>query len=88
MTKVNRKLLLARFKCNPPASWEAIEQVQEKLSFRLPRSYTDFLLTSDGGEGFVGNAYLMLWKVEELITRNATDVAEFAPMLFFVWIGW
>jgi hypothetical protein len=83
MTNGNANSLFARFNTNPPAKWEAIERVQEKLGFSLPKSYVDFLLASDGGEGFIGESYLMLWKVEELIMMNAAyHVAEFAPKLF------
>jgi hypothetical protein len=75
--------LFARFAANPPASREEIEKAQEALAFPLPRGYVDFLATADGGEGFIGKSYLILWKVEELASKNAAyNVAEFAPELF------
>jgi SMI1 / KNR4 family (SUKH-1) len=85
MTEVSRDLLFARFNGNSAASREAIEQVQAKLDFCLPKSYIDFLLASDGGEGFIGQSYLVLWKADELINMNAAyHVAEFAPTLFLI----
>ena len=73
---------LAHFKGNPPASRNTIEQVQEELGFRLPGGFVDFLLTSDGAEGFVGRSYLVIWRIEQLIAMNAAyHVAEFAPGL-------
>jgi SMI1 / KNR4 family (SUKH-1) len=41
------------------------------------------LQQADGGEGFVGNAYVILWRVGELVEMNkAYQVAEYAPGLF------
>lgn len=78
----NSNLLFSRFAANPPASHEEIEKAQQRLGFRLPKSYVDFLLTRNGGEGFVGKHYLVLWKVEDLITMNeAYHVAEFVPKI-------
>jgi len=79
MTNAKWNLLLARFG-NPPANRDEIERVQQGLKFRLPKSYVDFMLTKDGGEGFIGRSYLVLWKIEELILMNhAYHVAEFVP---------
>ncbi len=37
----------------------------------------------DGGEGFVGNAYLILWRAGELTEMNrAYQVTDYAPGLF------
>ena len=42
-----------------------------------------FILTSNGGEGWVGeNSYLSLWKIDEIVSLNeAYEVSEFAPGL-------
>jgi hypothetical protein len=37
---------------------------------RLPSDYCNFLKESNGGEGFVGNEYLILWKLDELERFN------------------
>jgi hypothetical protein len=73
----------SRFVANPPASRDAIDDVQTKLKFTLPESYVKFPLTANGGEGFIGDSYVILWRVEELVSANAAyKVAEFAPGLF------
>jgi hypothetical protein len=83
MTNASRNLSFERFAGNSPASCEEIERIQQKLSFLLPKSYVDFMLTRNGGEGFIGRSYLVLWKMEELISmNNAYHVAEFASGLF------
>ncbi len=75
--------LLEKFNRNPPASKSAIETLQSAIHFPLPADYVEFLSNTDGGEGFIGNSYLMLWRAEDLIEMNlAYDTAEFAPGLF------
>ena len=72
-----------RFVANPPASRDAIDKVQTELKFPLPKSYTEFLLIANGGEGFIPDSYVIFWRVENLVSRNAAyNVAEFAPGLF------
>ena len=83
MTDANNKLISGNFVANPPASREEIGNVQSELTFPLPKSYVEFLLAANGGEGFVGNTYIILWKIEEIISKNiAYSVEEFAPGLF------
>jgi hypothetical protein len=82
---MNRDGLLARFGRNAPAVESSIEGLQAKLGFRLPPDYVEFLRGTNGGEGFVGNSYLVLWRAEELLEKNsAYHVAEFAPGLFLI----
>lgn len=79
MTSANNDFFF-RFAANPPASHEEIEKVQQNLSLHLPKSYVDFLLIKNGGEGFIGENYLVFWKVEDLVAMNdAYHVAEFVP---------
>jgi hypothetical protein len=83
MTDISIRLPAGRFIANPPASREEIENVQKELKFPLPKSYVEFLLTANGGEGFIPDSYVIFWRVEELVSRNAAyNVAEFAPGLF------
>ena len=70
MSPVNRKALFARFKGNPPASLELIDRCQAGLGVLLPADYVQFLLQMDGGEGFIGEHYLMLWSVERFVEMN------------------
>jgi hypothetical protein len=83
MTNSRNDLLFERFTGQPPVSRKKIEKVQQLLKFRLPRSYIEFLLTKNGGEGFIGRSFLVLWKIDELVPMNvAYRVAELAPGLF------
>jgi hypothetical protein len=83
MTNASKNALLAGFAANPPASREEIEKMREELTFFPPMSYVDFLASANGGEGFIGRSYLILWKAGELTAKNAAyHVAELAPELF------
>jgi len=83
MTATERARLLEKFNGNAPASAAAVADVERQLASELPAEYRDFLLHCNGGEGFVGpSAYLMLWRVEELLPNNtAYEVSEYAPGL-------
>lgn len=46
----------------------------------LPAGYRDSLLKCNGGEGFIGEHYLILWPIEDLLHLNAAyEVPERAP---------
>jgi hypothetical protein len=70
MTTESDERLFAEFIANPPASPDSIARCQAALSFSLPGDYVRFLLRMNGGEGFVGEHYLMVWRVEDLISSN------------------
>jgi cell wall assembly regulator SMI1 len=77
-----RNELLIEFNGNPHADVEAIEQFEAASKLHLPRDYAEFLMAMNGGEGSVGNAYLVLWRVEELVAMNqAYQSAKYAPGL-------
>lgn len=65
-----------------PAAPAMIEAAEATLKIRFPRDYRDFLLTQGTGEGWVGEHYLRLWKVEELARWNQEyGFPEYAPTL-------
>jgi hypothetical protein len=73
------------FQPDAPATKEALQSVIGALPKPLPDSYITFLARSNGGEGFIGERYVWLWKAEELMTRNrGYKVAEFFPNFFFI----
>jgi hypothetical protein len=49
---------------------QAISEIENKLDIRLPEDYKTFLSWSNGGEGEIGDNYISLWKVEDLIILN------------------
>jgi hypothetical protein len=83
MTPTDKERLLAKFNANPPTDAASIRQFETESGLHLPEDYTKFLQEADGGEGFVGNAYVIFWRVGELLEMNrAYQVADYAPGLF------
>ena len=73
---------LRDFTFNSGAQDEVIVQAETELSFRLPPEYVSFLKLCDGGEGFIGGSYVILWKIEELCSmKDAYEVEKYAPGL-------
>jgi hypothetical protein len=70
---------------NQGASEAAIASITSELGIILPTSYLNFIRQRNGGEGFVGESYLSLWKIENLAQWNAEyEAGEYAPgFLFF-----
>lgn len=73
---------LRSWQLNAPASEQAIRDAELSLNCSLPLDYIQFLRDQNGGEGFIGNHYLIIWKVEELASHNAAyEVSKYAPGL-------
>ncbi|QEX18343.1 hypothetical protein FRZ44_36480 [Hypericibacter terrae] len=82
MTPEDRKSLLVDFNGNPPATPASLRLFEMTAGLALPQDYVDFLRYENGGEGFIGSAYLILWRVEELLELNrAYQVTDYAPGL-------
>lgn len=65
---------------NAPASEAGINEVISSARCHLPADYVQFLLRHDGGEGFIGENYIIFWKAEELIKFNHEyEVERYAP---------
>ena len=76
--------MLEKFDTNGPPSAEAFEEVERYFGFQLPSDYKGFMSARDGGEGFIGGQYLILWRAGELIEFNRDyQVEEYAPGLLF-----
>jgi hypothetical protein len=83
MTPQDKERLLAKFNGNPPVNTVVIQRFQIAAGIRLPEDYAQFLQQADGGEGFIGNTYAILWPIGELLQLNsAYQVGEYAPGLF------
>jgi hypothetical protein len=74
------------FTPNPPAPEQVIAALVEAMAAKpLPHDYLMFLRRANGGEGFLGENYVALWRAEELIEFNQDyQTAELAPMLFLI----
>ena len=74
--------LLKRFTRHPSAADSEIRELEQSSSPLLPAEYLEFLRESNGGQGFVGDAYLILWKADEVIEFNGLyEIAKYAPGL-------
>jgi hypothetical protein len=65
------------------AGYESIaEEVEKHFECNFPESYKRFMTECDGGEGFVGDRHLILWRMSELIGFNMEyEVAQYASGL-------
>ncbi len=59
-----------KFQCNKGASQTEIAHINPAIQGFLPQDYLDFIRRCNGGEGFVSDEYLMLWRIEELYEFN------------------
>lgn len=65
---------------DPPADPRVVEELPSSLGVALPGDYLDFLMQHDGGEGFVGDNYIVFWKAAELDDFNREyEVKKYAP---------
>ena len=77
---MNMKEALKQWQPNVTAPEAVLRDVYAKLPCSLPPDYVCFLQEHNGGEGFVGENYLIVWKAEELINFNREyEVNEYAP---------
>ena len=65
---------------NGPADNATVDGLSTNLGIALPMSYVDFLKAHNGGEGFIGDNYIIFWRAEELADFNREyEVATYAP---------
>lgn len=77
------KYNLTEGQLNGPAESEILDGLSTRLGAALPKSYIDFLKEHDGGEGFIGDNYIIFWKAEELVDFNREyEVETYAPGIF------
>ena len=71
---------LARFNMNPPATEEEIAGAERELGVCLPADYRAFLLRANGGEGFIGFPYVILFGIGQVPELNiGYEVNEYVP---------
>jgi hypothetical protein len=72
--------LLTDFSRMPGTTEQVLETAEKTLHIKLPDDYRRFVMQFNGGEGFIGKHYLILWKVEELDQFNRDyQVDDYAP---------
>jgi hypothetical protein len=63
-----------------PAYPNVVEGLSGSLGVSLPSDYLDFLRQHNGGEGFIGDNYIIFWRAEELVDFNREyEVDKYAP---------
>lgn len=78
---MNEKLPI-EFELRGGAPESTLAEAEAKLRWALPNDYRAFLRKANGGEGFVGENYLILWAGEELAQFNKEyQVQDYAPGL-------
>jgi hypothetical protein len=74
--------LLEKFDVNAPSASEVMYAAEKHFGCTMPLQYKSFMSIYDGGEGFIGKQYLILWRTAELIDFNRDyEVAKYAPGL-------
>lgn len=67
---------------NVGASEDDLRDAITSIGRTLPVDYVQFLREHDGGEGFVGVDYLIIWRVKDLVRFNREyEVEKYAPGL-------
>jgi len=51
------------------------------MNFDYPSDYFDFISLHNGGEGELGEGYLALWSIEDMLETNSIQKKE-APMFY------
>lgn len=73
---------LENFTSNPSATGNHIVEAETHFGCAFPTQYRHFMTHHDGGEGFIGGQYLILWRASELVEFNREYEAEkYAPGL-------
>lgn len=74
--------MLDDFASEHGGSRAAASAVEDHFGLLLPSDYRQFMEGRDGGEGFIGGHYLILWRMEELIEfHRQYEVEDYAPGL-------
>jgi hypothetical protein len=67
---------------NPPVEENKVRKVEIVLGVTFPSDYIKFISFSNGAEGSIGENYLILWSIEDIIELNeAYGVKDFAKGL-------
>ena len=79
---MNMEEIMKDWELNAGASDDEISQAVDALKISLSLDYLHFISEHDGGEGLIGDNYLILWRVGELSAFNEEyEVSKYAPGL-------
>jgi len=81
--KATMQYHLTEGQLNSPAAASAVDGLSARVGVALPESYIEFFKAHDGGEGFIGDNYIIFWRVEEVVDFNREyEVEIYAPGIF------
>jgi len=68
----------------PGAIDKALDLAAAELGIQLPSDYRSMMRRVNGGEAEFGQSWIVMWRVQDLVERNASyKVPEFAPGFTF-----
>lgn len=70
------------FTLNVGMSADELDAATQSLGVELPNDYRAFLQSSNGGQGFLGQNYVIFWKAEELKPLNVGYEVPLGLVLF------
>jgi len=68
--KINMEVIESKWYKKNGASSASIDDIEKLLNTTLPKQYKSFLLWSNGGEGKLGDNYIYIWAIEDVIAYN------------------
>jgi hypothetical protein len=68
----------------PPSNINAITEMEKHLGIKFPQDYKDFLLLSNGFDGFVGESAVSLNNISNIKTYTEGYCSEFFPDLIHI----
>lgn len=74
------RYILTEGQFDAPVESSVVDGLPALLGVELPKDYADFLKEHNGGEGFIGESYIIFFKAEELVEFNREyEVEKYAP---------
>ena len=68
----------------PPAEISMIELVEKNLGIKLPQDYVDFLLTTNGFDGMIGESYVVFEQIKKVEEYTSNYCGEFFPWAIYI----
>ena len=78
-----RKFILCLDAIRSGAFMEEIAKAQADLGVTFPADYVEFMLLSDGGEGWLGPNYISLYDLHDVVYRNRLYAESSVEFLIF-----
>jgi hypothetical protein len=79
------KELLSLINLKPKPSEAEIKELMKKIDFKIDAEYLAFIQSADGGEGNIGENYLILYTTEELTSMNPYyEDEDYAEKIFVI----